>query len=235
MHKYDERLNLIYRMWEAQIASQATNRSKNLLAHLLPAKKIVLTAILTTSACITLVLLYGLRTANTLQRNHQVGVAKNSISSNDAMLRKIAHELDKQIDTDASLFCTRGKNVYELHQEVVQGFIWPDEPKSFTLLPGAVSITRVERETQTPNAFLRLDPNSNLFDYMDENDMKSNNSFDENETERELPNLSTQRYSDSMAIANAGRAIEQDKAISLYQEFSECMRMSSDIPIKIEQ
>ena len=233
IHKYDERLNLIYRMWEAQIKSQAASKSKSLLARFFPTKKIVFTAILTTSTCFTLVMLYGLRTANTLQRNHQIGVAKNSVSSNDAKLKKIAYELDSQIDTDASLFCTIGKNVYQLRQEVVQGFIWPDEPESFTLLPGAVSVMRAERGTQTPNAYLRLDPNSGLLlDYTDENDLESNNRLSANETKQALPNLSTQRYSDKIAIADVGRAIEQDKVISLYQEFSECMRFSNNIQSK---
>ena len=233
IHKYDERLNLIYRMWEVQIKSQAASKSRSLLTHIFPTKKIVFTAVLTTSTCFTLVVLYGLRTANTLQRNHQVGVAKYLVSSNDAKLKKIAYELDSQIDTDASLFCTKGKNIYQLRQEVVQGFIWPDEPKSFTLLPGAVSVMRAERGTQTPNAYLRLDPNSGLLlDYADENDSESNNRFDANETKQALPNLSTQRYSDKIAIADVGRAIDQEQAINLYHEFSECMRFSSNIQSK---
>ena len=222
IHKYDETLNLIYRRWEEQIKRQANTNSKDLLIALLFNRKTIFLGITLISAYLMLVFLYGSWSINILQKDRHTNSIKNLVSHNNKNLRTIAYKLDDLVDTDASLFCTRGQNVYKLHQEVVQSFPWPNEPKSFTLIPGPVSITRYDGATQTPNAYLRLDPSSNLlFDYMDENALEL--AISASKTDRKLPNSSASESADSMAIADLHRANQSHKAINLYQDFSECI------------
>ena len=225
IHKYDETLNLIYRRWEEQIKRQANTKSKDLLINLLFNRKTVFIGITLVATYLTLVFLYGSWLITTLQKDRQADSTKDLVSSNNQALRTIAYKLDDLVDTDASLFCTRGQNVYKLHQEVVQSFPWPNEPKAFTVVPGPVTITKYTNPTQTPTAYLRLDPDSNLlFDYTDENEVGSRNNFNASEPNQELTNLSTRRYSDSIALADFHRASERYKAVSLYREFSECIK-----------
>ena len=224
IHKYDETLNLIYRKWEEQIKRQANTKS-NLLINLLFNRKTIFLGIILASTHLMLVFLYGSWLINIFQRDRQANSTKDLVSHNDEELRTIAYKLDNLVDTDADLFCTRGQNVYELHQEVVQSFPWPDEPKSFTLVPGPVSITKYNKATQTPTAYLRLDPKSNLlFDYIDKNGVELQDNFNASKPNRELSNLSTRRYSDSIMFADFHQASERYKAVSLYREFSECIK-----------
>ena len=210
IHKYDETLNLIYRKGEKLIVDRANSvKSTNLPMKLLLNKKTVCLGFLLISCYATFMFLLGSWLTIAWQ--------KNRYSKKTEDIEDIVYELDNLIDTDASLFCTKGKNVYKLHQEVVQSFPWSDEPKSFTLVPGPVSITKYDKRTQTPNAYLSLASNSkSLLSYMDEESLASSNNLTANKV------LQTD-------FSQKERTYE---AIGLYREFLECMKYGNNIQLE---
>ena len=216
IHQHEEKLNLIYSRWEAQIAKQnAANQSRSLFSKT-SHKKTALAGMAIALGSVLVAWQYGTNKVTAWQNQRQLQTAQNAIAANSQQLDQIAWRL-KSAAYNNRLICQQPGYVYELSLGRVRNSALANQPRAFISQPNTVSLIRTNLATQRPDAYVRLNPNRNL----------SYGSIEENHNEIVTKtysiNLGRELENSSLEAEEINRYSEaQSGAIALYEELSSC-------------
>lgn len=225
IYRHEERLNLIYRRWEEQIARQsAASKSKSLLNQI--ARKKTAIAGMAIALCSAAVACqFGAGKVAAWQQNRQLNAKRSLIASNSQKLDQIALELTSAAAYNNRLLCIQSGDVYELSLGRFSNHALANEPRTFIPQPNTVSLIRNSVVTRRPDAYIRLNPHHNLlFGSIEEtdHDLKTESSLiDLDQDPVDLP-------LDEEGINNYAEV--QTKAIALHEELSSCLGDISLLP-----
>lgn len=212
---YEERLNLIYRRWENQIAKQtAANKSRSLVSKLKSHKKATFTGIAIAVGTI-LTCQFGINRIAAWQNNRQLNATKTLIASNSQKLDRISLELENAA-YQGQLACIQNGDIYQLTSGELNHLALSNEPRMFMDFPDTISLVRHSIDTQKPDAYLRLNPgNDLLFGSITETD-----STLQSQTDAIDLNLNPEALSDRESVESYAEV--QENAIALHAELSRC-------------
>jgi len=208
IHQHEERLNLIYRRWEDQIAKQtAANKSKTLVGRIKSHKKTALAGIAIAFGSALLACQYG----------KQVNASKTLITSNSQKLDRMTLELEHATAYQSHMACIRDGDIYQLTSNSLNHRALANEPRSFISQSDTISIIRHSIDTQQPDAYLRLNRDrSLLFGSIEQ----TNDSLETKTQVIDLDRDPTYLPNNQEAINNYSAV--QENAIALHEELSQC-------------
>ena len=161
IHFHEERLNLIYRRWEDQIAKQtAANKSRTLVSKLKTHKKAAAAGMAIAFGSI-LAWQFGTSKIAAWQNNRQLNNSRTIIASNSQKLNRISLELENAA-YQGQLTCIQNGDIYELTSGELNHVALSNEPLAFADLPHTISLVRHSIDTRRPDAYLRLNPGDDL-------------------------------------------------------------------------
>ena len=216
IHQHEEKLNLIYSRWEAQIAKQnAANKSGSLFSKI-SQKKTALAGMAIALGSVLVAWQYGTDKVAAWQNQRQLQATRNLIAANSQELNQIAWQLNSAAYNNR-LVCVQPGYVYELSLGTVNNRALANQPRAFLSQPNTVSLIRTNVATQRPDAYLRLNPDRNLlYGSIEEN---------HNEIEAKSYLIDLDRELEDMPLEpeEIDRYTEvQSGAIALHEELSSC-------------
>ena len=216
IHLHEQRLNLIYRRWEDQIARQTAANHSGLDRKIESHRKAAIAGIAIAFSSI-LTWQFGSNRVAAWQNSRQLNTAKSSIATNSQKLDRIALELENAAYQGPLTCIVQNGDIYQLTAGELNHAALSNEPRAFMDYPDTISLIRHNIKTQKPDAYLRLNPGNNLlFGSILETDstLESNtNTIDLNQ--------------DPAVLANQQESVEsyievQENAIALHSELSQC-------------
>ena len=208
IHQHEERLNLIYSRWEAQIANQnAANKSKSLLGKI-GYKKATLMGMAIAFGSVLLASQCGKVDAN-----------KTAIASNSQKIARMSLELGYAAADPRQRSCVGNDDIYQLtlgnrgyhHHSLFS------EYGSFMGRSNTISLTRRSSDIGQPDVRLRINPNHSL--------SFGSTEHDSNIEQTSMRVIDLNPDADGLPIdresAKNYRAI-QEEAIALHEELFQC-------------
>lgn|GEM_PF-6002236 len=207
IHLHEERLNLIYRRWEAQIAKEeAANKSKTLVGRIKSRQKIALGGVAIALGSAFLTCQYS-----------QVNARKTLIASNSQKLELMTWELKDATANSYSRSCvSEDGDIYQLTSGSLNYHALANEPSSFIDRSDTISLVRRSFDTRQPDAYLRLNPHLNLlFGSIEQTGNSS-------QTTTKVIDLVRPAYLSNNPKAITNQIAVQEDAIALHEELSQC-------------
>ncbi|MEL6927954.1 MAG: hypothetical protein AAFO95_04895 [Cyanobacteria bacterium J06600_6] len=212
IHQHEERLNLIYSRWEAQIAKQnAANNQKTLVEKIKSQKK----AFVAVGA-----IAFGSASLLACKYSQNINSLRTLVASNSQKLERIKWESKGAAAVGSKRSCIASNDdIYQLNSgSLNRQNIHPllSQPRTLIAQLNTVSVTRHSSEIKQPDAYFRLKPDRTLL-------------FGEVEKTEDILQTTTQEINlDRDPASFAGhREIKnyiqvQEKAIALHEELSQC-------------
>ena len=219
IYQHEERLNLIYRRWEAQIEKQsAANRSQTLVAKIKSHKKTAIAGMAIAFGSVLLACQYG----------KQINARKTLIASNAQQLNQMTGDLQHRAAFHRHLPCHQDGNVYQLTSGSLNHHVFTKEPRSFISQPQTISVSRFNStDVRQPIVYFRLNADRNLmFSSTEQTGDRLQTTARVIDLDRDLTDLPVRQE----AIDDYVRV--QEQAIALNKEFSQCLSNIDNLGVR---
>ena len=209
IHQHEERLNLIYSRWEAQIAQQSSaNQSPTLVGKIKSHRKTVLAGMAIAFGSAIFACHYG---------QQQLKNRETLIASNTQSLKLMNWELrDAATDLNKRSCIAKNDDIYQLTTNLNHRALL-NQPRAFITQADTISVVRHSSSTQQPDIYFSLNPDrSLLFGSIEQTEDNLLTAAKTISLDRDIADFA----GDKQAIDNHLEV--QNQAIALHEELAQC-------------